>query len=97
MATAPPCPTDLQILVIPDDYKQYEWLPDQMEDFLLSVVDSGPGPSRILIFSREGNMAWCNEVEYLYKDGTFKQAPPLFHQVYVDSAEKELTALSQIA
>ena len=33
-------------------------------------------------------MAWCGEIEVLYLDGTFKQAPPLFHQVYVILAER---------
>lgn len=83
---APPAPADLQSLVIPDDFKQYEHAPGQFEEFLLA--DTGAGPNRILIFGRQGNMAWCSEVQSLYVDGTFKQAPPLFHQVYVILAER---------
>ena len=82
---APAAPRDLQSMVIPDAYKSYESVPGQTEDFLL--VDTGSGPNQILIFGRDGNMAWCGEIEVLYLDGTFKQAPPLFHQVYVILAE----------
>lgn len=82
----PAAPTDLQSLQIPDDFKTYEAAPGQLEDFLL--VDTGPGPNRILVFGRTGNMTWCGEVQSLYLDGTFKQAPPLFHQVYVILAER---------
>ena len=83
---APPAPADLQNLVIPDDYKQYESAPGQFEQFLLA--DTGAGPNRILIFGRDGNMTWCDEVQAFYMDGTFKQSPPLFHQVYVILAER---------
>jgi hypothetical protein len=83
---APADPTDLTSLAIPDSYKSYEWAPGRTEQFLL--VDTGAGPGRILIFGREGNMTWCGEVQALYLDGTFKQAPPLFHQIYVVLAER---------
>ena len=83
---APAAPRDLQSMVIPDAYKSYESVTGQTEDFLL--VDTGSGPNRILIFGRDGNMAWCGEIEVLYLDGTFKQPPPLFHQVYVILAER---------
>ena len=83
---APAAPRDLQSRVIPDAYNSYESVPGQTEDFLL--VDTGPGTNQILIFGRDGNMAWCGEIEVLYLDGTFKQAPPLFHQVYIILAER---------
>jgi hypothetical protein len=83
---APADPADLTSLAIPDSYKSYEWAPGRTEQFLL--VDTGAGPGRILIFGREGNMTWCGEVQALYLDGTFKQAPPLFHQIYVVLAER---------
>jgi len=40
------------------------------------------------IFGRERNMQWSSEVTALYLDGTFKQAPPLFCQVYAVLAER---------
>ena len=83
---APAAPRDLQSMVIPDAYNSYESVPGQTENFLL--VDTGPGPNRILIFGRDGNMAWCGEIEVLDLDGTCKQAPPLFHQVYIILAER---------
>lgn len=33
-------------------------------------------------------MSWCGEIRSLYMDGTFKQSPPLFQQVYVILAER---------
>jgi hypothetical protein len=83
---APAAPLDLTSMVIPDAYKTYETTPGQSEIFLLE--DTGAGENRILIFGREGNMTWCREVRSLYLDGTFKLAPPLFHQVYVILAER---------
>ena len=40
------------------------------------------------LFGRQGNMAWCGDMQALYLDGTFKQAPPLLHQVYVILGER---------
>ena len=86
VAAAPPAPTDLTALVIPDQYKTYELTPGTTEDILL--INTGPGRDRILVFGREGNMEWSSEVRALYLDGTFKQAPPLFYQVYAILAER---------
>lgn len=83
---APADPADLTSLVIPDSYKSYESVPGQTELFLL--VDTGASPGRILVFGRERNMTWCGDIRALFLDGTFKQAPPLFHQIYVILAER---------
>ena len=48
---APPVPTTLEQLVIPERYQRYEVSEASSEKFLLA--DSGPQPGRILIFGRE--------------------------------------------
>lgn len=82
----PPAPVDLQTLIIPEDFQRYETSPGHFEEFLL--IDTGAGPNRILVFGRERNMEWSGEIRSLYMDGTFKQSPPLFHQIYVILAER---------
>lgn len=65
----------------------YEVAPDQLENFLL--CDSGEQDvNRILIFGRQSNGGWSNQVQKLYVDGTFSLAPALFSQIYVVMAER---------
>ncbi|KAK4884135.1 hypothetical protein RN001_000406 [Aquatica leii] len=63
-------------LVIPDEYLQ----DSRGEPFLL--FDSGLSEDRILLFSTERNLSYMEHSRQWYIDGTFKVAPPLFHQVY---------------
>lgn len=59
------------------------------ENFLL--IDSGaeePDLHRILVFGREKNMDWVDAVHTLFMDGTFRQAPPLFEQIYAILGER---------
>ena len=50
----PDAPVDLQTLTIPDEYKSYEPVSGQVEDFL--VVVTGAGPNRMLLFGRQGKV-----------------------------------------
>ena len=50
---APPVPTNLEEMVIPDPYKYYVNAKNEKELFLLG--DSGPVADRILIFGRQKN------------------------------------------
>lgn len=50
------------------------------ERFLL--YDSGPGDDRILIFSKDRNLQYLNDVEVMLMDGTFEIVPPMFEQQY---------------
>lgn len=86
VAAAPANPTDLQSLVIPQEYTIYEPQPGIQEQFLLA--DSGPSPNRILIFGRKGNVTdILHRSRNWYADGTFKIAPGLFSQIYTILAE----------
>jgi hypothetical protein len=73
---APPCPTNLRDLVIPEEFTQSS----SGEPFLL--FDSGPSEDRLLIFSTRRNLQLLAQCEHWYADGTFKTAPPLFSQLY---------------
>src|ERR1051325_2693928 len=65
----------------------YEVAPSQLEEFLL--WDSGEQvENRILIFGRQSNGTWNNQMERLYVDGTFSLAPALFSQIYVIMADR---------
>lgn len=70
-------PTDLNELEIPDAYKRTS----SGDDFVL--FDSGPGLTRIIMFSTQKNMDFLGTCSTLYMDGTFDVCPPLFNQVYV--------------
>lgn len=84
---APSQPTDLASIIIPEDYKVYEFAPGKHEDFLL--IDSGEGdPRRILIFGRQSHISWSSQMKMIYVDGTFRSAPSLFSQVYIIMAKK---------
>lgn len=73
---APPTPTNLRDLVIPDEFTKLL----SGERFLL--FDSGPSDDRILIFSTQRNLQLLVRCQHWYADGTFKCAPPLFNQLY---------------
>ncbi|KAB0799136.1 hypothetical protein PPYR_07016 [Photinus pyralis] len=77
---APPNPTNLEQLVIPEVYSAYEVRPGFFENFLLA--DSGPGLNRILIFGRRQNLDVLHHSREWFADGTFKIAPLLFSQIY---------------
>ncbi|XP_063994399.1 uncharacterized protein LOC135171755 [Diachasmimorpha longicaudata] len=77
----PPAPANLEELIIPDNYKNYVITDGDEIKFLLA--DSGNSADRILIFGREDNQNWSQYMKTVFMDGTFKQSPPLFSQVYV--------------
>lgn len=87
VAAVPTNPTDLSTLNIQDIYKVYEFSPGHTEQFLLH--DSGmDDPERILIFGRESNIQWSPLMKSIFMDGTFRQAPFLFNQIYVILANR---------
>jgi hypothetical protein len=87
VAHAPPNPTSLSQLDIPERYRNYEATPGTEELFLLS--DSGQDDTnRILIFGRESHSRWSGQMERVFMDGTFSITPPLFSQVFVIMAKR---------
>lgn len=84
--SAPPNPSDLTTLVIPDAYKIIKMAGGTEENFLL--FDSGPEHDRILIFGKEENLRTFKDCENFFMDGTFKISPPLFCQVFVILVKK---------
>ncbi|XP_063931856.1 uncharacterized protein LOC135143846 [Zophobas morio] len=83
---APPVPTNLEEMVIPDPYKYYVNAKNEKELFLLG--DSGPVADRILIFGRQKNSKILEESDHWFVDGTFRSTPSLFYQVYIIMAKK---------
>jgi hypothetical protein len=76
----------LKELIIPDQYRNYKPTELTEENFLL--IDSGTGTDRFLAFGREAFAAWFGQVKTVYVDGTFRQAPPLFTQIFVVLGER---------
>lgn len=84
--SAPPAPTRLEDLVIPEMYKTFQ-VHGIEENFL--IADSGPETNRILLFGRERNVhEILRDSEHWFVDGTFSTAPQLFYQIYVIMAKK---------
>lgn len=89
VAGAPPAPINLETLIIPESYKRYEFAPGQTENFLLAdTASEQPDPQRILIYGRESNIQWNEQMKNIFIDGTFRQAPPLFYQIFVILANR---------
>lgn len=82
-----PSPSDLAGLVIPEQFRFYKYNITQKEPYLLS--DSGPTEKRILIFGRQSWLRFLAQSPVCYGDGTFKLAPPMFHQVFVLMAKRQ--------
>ncbi|KAG8230475.1 hypothetical protein J437_LFUL013586, partial [Ladona fulva] len=78
----PANPINLETLIIPDCYKDYDVNLTLQENFL--IADSGPKINRIL----EKNLELLRDSRAWFADGTFKIAPSLFSQVYVILGEK---------
>lgn len=76
---------NIQFFINYQVYSLYEYSPGQFEPFLLG---NSQNENRILVFGRQYNANWANEMKTIYIDGTFRQAPPLFHQVYAVLAER---------
>lgn len=76
-------PASKEDMVLPDEYKQTM----RGEPFLL--FDSGPIPSRILIFGTANSLRLLGATRHWYMDGTFKTVPHLFCQLYTIHGLKE--------
>lgn len=74
--TSPKIPETLLELVITGEYAQTLG----GENFLL--YDNEEAVNRLIIFSTQSNLQFMELCDYLYMDGTFGMAPPLFKQVY---------------
>lgn len=72
----PPNPGNLNDLKLPEEYTKSL----DNKEFLL--FDSGPGDSRLLIFSTEENLNELAKCTSIHMDGTFTVAPLLFTQLY---------------
>lgn len=66
-------------------YRLYEFSPGQFEPFLLADSEN---VNRILVFGRQYNMNWAEQMINIFIDGTFRQSPPLFYQIYAILAER---------
>ncbi len=45
------------------------------------LVDTGPGPDRIVLFATEDSLRLSSRADKLWMDGTFKSTPDIFCQV----------------
>jgi hypothetical protein len=78
---------NLESLIVPEGYREYEYEHGKFEPYLLG--DNGVGNvDRVLMFGRETHGLWIQHASSLYVDGTFRIAPPLFAQVFVIMAER---------
>ncbi|KAK0408674.1 hypothetical protein QR680_004091 [Steinernema hermaphroditum] len=68
---APPAPTSLDQLVIPNEFKVYDLCSGTREPFLLldSLVDDPSALNRILVFGRESTMLWARTMKHIYFTG----------------------------
>lgn len=88
VTAAPAQPINRASIIIPDNYRNYEYTPGQTETFL--IADSGENDAnKILIFGRASTASWVGRVRKIYVDGTFSLAPKLFSQLFVIMAERE--------
>lgn len=90
---APANPATLDDLVIPDEYThigdELFLLGDSASDnFQFKKTSKVP---RILIFGKESYRAWSGQMKTVFCDGTFRQAPQLFKQIYVILAKRTVT------
>nr|CAD2171607.1 unnamed protein product [Meloidogyne enterolobii] len=83
---APPAmPMNVAQLQLPEDYQTYKRSEGREERFLLAdseVYEENNQMHRILIFGRESQGNWANDMKDIFADGTFIISPPLFQQVY---------------
>lgn len=87
---APPNPETAEELTIPDDYASFS-----NGRFLLGDSFDNENGNRILIFGKESNVNWSGQMKKVFVDGTFRQAPQLFSQIYVIMSARE-TASSNL-
>lgn len=59
---APPVPTKVEDLIIPENFKQFKCANGEIDDFLLA--DNGPVSNRILIFGRKKNLKVSLNLKY---------------------------------
>jgi hypothetical protein len=90
---APANPTSLNELVIPVEYTRIGdelfLLGDSVSgDFQFTKTSKVP---RILIFGKQSYQVWSGQMKTVFMDGTFRQAPPLFKQIYVILAKRTVT------
>ena len=82
----PPDPVTLAQLAIPQQYREYEPQPGQVENFILAESPQGPG--KIVILGRARNLDIQERSDRWYVDGTFKIVPLIFGQLFVVLAEE---------
>ena len=73
-------PKSIEECIIPGHLKQYEHYKGYNNNFLLA--DDGIGNNRILIFGTIQFIQLMANCDKLWGDGTFKQAPKLWYQMY---------------
>lgn len=88
VAAAPPNPDLIEELVIPDEYKYINGELFLVGDSLVDDLITGDVQNRIFLFARSSIQHWIEQVKTIYIDGTFRQAPPLFAQIYVIMGER---------
>jgi hypothetical protein len=74
--TQPNLPHNLEDLVIPEQHRMTK----DNQRFLL--VDTGPGPDRIVLFATEDSLRLLSRAIKLWLDGTFKSTPDIFGQTF---------------
>lgn len=73
-------PTTLEDIHIPDEFKYYDVGQGKMIRFLLNGDDDG---NDILVFAREDTINFVHLIKKAYMDGTFKESPPPYKQIFV--------------
>ncbi|PZQ99134.1 MAG: hypothetical protein DI539_28765 [Flavobacterium psychrophilum] len=94
----PAIPTDLESLEIPKEYQfigdklfllgdsfdkrfEFEDHAGILHIAFLYIIARLDLP-RILIFGKASNSEWSGQMKHIFVDGTFRQAPPMFFQIY---------------
>ena len=80
----PKCPDTVDEIVLGPEQKTYNspFDPQQIVDFLIDDKADENGQNRIVVFGTINNLLKLGECNKIYGDGTFKQAPELFYQLY---------------
>ncbi|KII72244.1 hypothetical protein RF11_08666 [Thelohanellus kitauei] len=75
----------LEEVELPEEYRKYKQ--PENEDFLL--IDTGSDdPGRILVFGRKSNTDHLQDLNQIFIDGNFHDAPVPFHRIYVIMAKR---------
>ena len=79
-AGRPALPKSISEVQLTEEYLKYEHFNGYTNEFLL--IDNGIGANRIIIFGTLEFLQYMSKCDKLWGDGTFKQSPKHFYQLY---------------